>query len=142
MVGPGTGIAPYRAFLQERLASQAPGRNWLFFGERNRSSDFYYESFWTDLEKQGRIRLDLAFSRDQKDKVYVQHKMYEEKKSLWKWIEEGAYFYLCGDANAMARDVDAMLQRIVHEVGGRTEEDARLFVKKLRADKRYLVDVY
>ena len=144
MIGPGTGIAPYRAFLQERIANQAPGRNWLFFGERNRATDFYYESYWTDLQKQARIRLDLAFSRDGNgaEKTYVQNKMYEERKSLWKWVEEGAYFYVCGNAEKMAKDVDAMLQRIVREEGGLSEEDARLYVKKMRVDKRYLADVY
>lgn len=142
LIGPGTGIAPYRAFLQERLALNAPGRNWLFFGERNRTSDFYYESFFTQLESQGRLRLDLAFSRDNAEKTYVQHKMYEEKKSLWAWLEEGAYFYVCGDAEEMAKDVDAMLHRIVREESGMTEENAHLYVKRLRADKRYLTDVY
>jgi len=142
LVGPGTGIAPYRAFLQERLALNATGRNWLFFGERNRASDFYYESFLTQLVSQGRLRLDLSFSRDTVDKTYVQHKMYEEKKSLWAWLQEGAYFYVCGDAEEMAKDVDAMLHRIVREEGGMKEEDAHLYIKQLRKDRRYLTDVY
>jgi len=142
LVGPGTGVAPFRAFLQERIALSAPGRNWLFFGERHRASDFYYEPFLTDLASQGRLRLDLAFSRDSSEKTYVQHKMYEERKSLWAWLQEGAYFYVCGDAEEMAKDVDAMLHRIAREVGSLTDEDARRFVKKLRADKRYLADVY
>lgn len=142
LVGSGTGIAPYRAFLQERLAMQAPGRNWLFFGERNRATDFYYSDFWLELEKSKKIQIDLAFSRDQVEKVYVQHKMYEQRKNLWKWIEEGAYFYVCGDAEEMAKDVDAMLHRIIHEEGHLSEEDARLYVKKLRKEKRYLADVY
>jgi sulfite reductase (NADPH) flavoprotein alpha-component len=142
MIGPGTGIAPYRAFLQERLAARDEGRNWIFFGERNRASDYYYETFWTDLEKQGRLRLDLAFSRDGSEKIYVQNKMYEQRKALWQWIEEGAYLYLCGNADKMAKDVDAMLHRIVHEEGHMSEEDSRLYIKKLRIDKRYLADVY
>lgn len=142
LVGPGTGIAPFRAFLQERLATSAPGRNWLFFGERNRASDFYYETFWKECVALGRLRLDLAFSRDAEEKVYVQHKMYEERKSLWAWLEEGAYFYLCGDAEEMAKDVDAMLLRIVAEEGAMKEEDARAYVKKLKTEKRYLTDVY
>ena len=142
LIGPGTGVAPYRAFLQERLAQNAQGRNWLFFGERNRASDFYYESFWTELENQGRLRLDLAFSRDGAEKIYVQHKMYDERKSLWAWLQEGAYFYVCGDAEEMAKDVDAMLQRIVREESGMTEEESRLFLKRLRSEKRYLTDVY
>jgi sulfite reductase (NADPH) flavoprotein alpha-component len=142
LMGPGTGVAPFRAFLQERLASSATGRNWLFFGERNRATDFYYEPFFTELAKAGRLRLDLAFSRDTAEKTYVQHKMYEERKSLWAWLQEGAYFYVCGDAEEMAKDVDAMLHRIAREVGGMTEEESHLYVKRLRAEKRYLTDVY
>lgn len=142
LVGPGTGIAPFRAFLQERLATQAEGRNWLFFGERNRATDFYYEDFWTQLETQGRLRLTTAFSRDSAQKVYVQHKMYEERKSLWEWIQEGAYFYVCGDANKMAKDVEETLLIVVREEGGFTEENARLYIKKLKSEKRYLTDVY
>lgn len=142
LIGPGTGIAPFRAFLQERLATQAPGLNWIFFGERNRASDFYYSDFFTELEKQGRIRLDLAFSRDQAEKVYVQHKMLQNKKSFWDWIQQGCYIYVCGDAEEMAKDVDAALQRIAHEEGHMSEEDARKFIKALRMEKRYLLDVY
>ncbi len=142
LIGPGTGIAPFRAFIQERLATQAEGRNWIFFGERNQASDFYYGTFWTELEKQGRIRLDTAFSRDQEEKIYVQHKMLEQKKSLWAWIQEGSYIYVCGDAEKMAKDVDAALQQIAREEGGMTEEDARKYIKSLRLDKRYLLDVY
>ncbi len=142
LVGPGTGIAPFRAFLQERLASRSSGRNWVFFGERNRASDFYYEPFWTPLESSGRLRLDLAFSRDSSEKTYVQHKLYEQRKSLWNWLEEGAYFYVCGDAIKMAKDVDAMLHRIIYEEGQMSEEAASLYIKQLRAQKRYLTDVY
>lgn len=142
LIGPGTGIAPFRAFIQERLATQANGRNWLFFGERNRASDFYYADFWLELEKQGRIRLDTAFSRDQPEKIYVQSRMLEQKKSLWNWIEQGSYIYICGDAGKMAKEVDSTLQRIVHEEGGLTEEEARHYLKKLRLEKRYLLDVY
>lgn len=142
LIGPGTGIAPFRAFLQERLATQAPGRNWLFFGERNRASDFYYEEFWLDLEKQGRLRLDAAFSRDQAEKMYVQHKMLEHKKSLWNWIQEGAYIYVCGDAERMAKDVELTLQQIFREEGNLPDEEARKALKALRQEKRYLLDVY
>jgi len=142
LIGPGTGIAPFRAFMQERLATQAMGRNWIFFGERNRSSDFYYSDFWLELESQGRIRLDLAFSRDQAEKVYVQHKMLEQKKSLWNWISQGSYLYVCGDAEKMAKDVDAALQQIAQEEGSMNEEGARKFIKALRLEKRYLLDVY
>jgi len=142
LIGPGTGIAPFRAFLQERIAMQSLGKNWLFFGERNRASDFYYESFFNELMSLGKLRLDLAFSRDQNEKIYVQHKMYEERKSLWSWLSDGAYFYVCGDAEEMAKDVDAMLHRIVKEEGNMSEENARLYVKNLRLEKRYLTDVY
>ena len=142
LVGPGTGIAPFRAFLQERIATQAQGRNWLFFGERNRASDFYYEDYWTQLVKEGRLRLDLAFSRDSKEKTYVQHRMYEERKSLWSWLQEGAYFFLCGDAEEMAKDVEAMLQRIVHEEGKLDEEASRQYIRRMRTEKRFRADVY
>jgi sulfite reductase (NADPH) flavoprotein alpha-component len=142
MIGPGTGIAPFRAFLQERIASQAPGLNWLFFGERNQATDFYYADFWLELEKQGRLRLDLAFSRDQKEKIYVQHKLLEQKKSIWNWIEKGAMLYVCGDAEEMAKDVEWALKEIVQEEGKMIEEDARKFLKTMRAEKRYLLDVY
>src|SRR3989344_2828621 len=142
LIGPGTGIAPYRAFLQERLATQSTGRNWVFFGERNRATDFYYADFWLDLEKQGRLRLDLAFSRDGPNKVYVQHKMYEQRKSLWSWLQEGAYFYVCGDASKMAKEVGAMLHAIVKEEGHLSETDARSYIQTMRREKRYLTDVY
>jgi sulfite reductase (NADPH) flavoprotein alpha-component len=142
LIGPGTGIAPYRAFLQERIATSAAGRNWIFFGERNRSTDFYYSDFWLELEKQGRIRLDLAFSRDQNQKVYVQNRLIENKKSVWNWIQQGAILYVCGNAEKMAKDVDAALQSIAQEEGGFSFEDARLYLKSLRNEKRYLLDVY
>src|SRR5690606_28641435 len=117
MIGPGTGIAPFRAFLQQRLSKRAPGKNWLFFGERNRETDFYYAPFFLSLEQEGRLRLSLAFSRDQPEKIYVQHRMWEERKSLWQWIEEGAYLYVCGDAFAMAKDVEKTLHQIACEEG-------------------------
>lgn len=142
LVGPGTGVAPYRAFLQERLYKNTPGRNWLFFGERHREHDFYYADFWLELEKQKRLRLDLAFSRDGEEKVYVQHKMWEHRKDLWAWIEDGAYFYVCGDAKEMAKDVETMLQKIAAIEGGLSEEEARRKIKSLRVEKRYLADVY
>jgi len=141
-VGPGTGIAPFRAFLQERLATQATGRNWLFFGDRNRASDFLYELYWLELEKQERLRLDLAFSRDGAEKIYVQHRMYEQRKSLWNWLENGAYFYVCGDAEEMAKDVDAMLRTIAAEEGEKSPEEVKAWVKQMRTEKRYLTDVY
>lgn len=142
MIGAGTGIAPYRAFLQERMALQATGNNWLIFGERNRDTDFYYESFWKDLENQGRLRLNVAFSRDGNTKTYVQHQMYEQRKSLWSYLNDKAILYVCGDANEMAKDVDATLQTIVKEEGGFSEEDAILYLKTMRREGRYRVDVY
>ncbi|MBS0624786.1 MAG: sulfite reductase [Verrucomicrobia bacterium] len=142
LIGPGTGVAPFRAFLQERLAHNAKGRNWLFFGERHRNADFYYESFFKELEKQSLLRLDTAFSRDQAEKVYVQHKLLENAASVWDWIQTGAHLYVCGDAEKMAKDVDAALQQIVREQGGLSEEDSRLYLKRLRSEKRYLLDVY
>ncbi|MBI3236717.1 MAG: sulfite reductase, partial [Chlamydiales bacterium] len=109
MVGPGTGIAPFRAFMQERCARKAPGKNWLFFGERNRATDFFYEDYWKQLVEEGHLELSLAFSRDQSEKIYVQHKMLESAPQLWQWLQEGAYFYVCGDAHKMAKDVEAAL---------------------------------
>lgn len=142
MVGPGTGVAPFRAFLQERIQRGAKGKNWLFFGERNRSSDYFYEEEFERWQAAGVLRLNLAFSRDQQKKVYVQHHMLEEAKDLWAWLQEGAYFYVCGDAHRMAKDVEHALVRIAMEQGSMSEEAAKVYVKTLRAQKRYLADVY
>ena len=142
MIGPGTGVAPYRAFMQERIAKGANGKNWLFFGERNRKFDYFYEDDWTQWTSQGKLKIDLAFSRDQTDKIYVQHKMLENAKELWAWLEEGAYFYVCGDAHRMAKDVETTLQQIVQEQAAISEEAAKAYVKNLRTQKRYLADVY
>ncbi len=128
--------------MQERIASGSEGRSWLFFGERNRVSDFYYGDYWLELEKQGRLRLDTAFSRDQATKIYVQHKMLEHKKSLWEWIQQGSFLYVCGDAEEMAKDVDAALRQIASDEGGMSDEEARKFLKALRHERRYLLDVY
>lgn len=142
MIGPGTGIAPFRAFLQERLATNSKGKNWLFFGERNQKTDFYYESFWTDLEKKGFLKLDLAFSRDSDKKVYVQDKILENKTDFWKWIQDGAYIYVCGDAQNMAKSVDLAILKVIEEEGKLSKEEAMHFMKKMRQEKRYLQDVY
>jgi len=142
LIGPGTGIAPFRSFLQERIATQSTGKNWLFFGERNRETDFYYSDYLLELEKMGHLQLDVAFSRDQEEKIYVQHKILEKKEAIWDWIQKGGYIYVCGDAQKMAKDVDAALQQVAHEVGGMIEEDARKYIKQLRLDKKYLLDVY
>lgn len=142
MVGPGTGVAPFRAFLHERLALNAPGKNWLFFGERHREFDFFYEEFWSSLTSDNKLRLDLAFSRDQAEKHYVQHKMVENGRELWDWLQQGAYFYVCGDAEPMAKEVEGTLQHICQEHGNLSETDARAYLKSLRVQKRYLIDVY
>ncbi len=142
MVGPGTGVAPFRAFMQERIHRQAKGKNWLFFGDRHRRSDYYYRDFWEDLSGRGILKLDAAFSRDQEHKIYVQHRMHHSAKEFFSWLEEGAYFYVCGDANRMAKDVDSMLHAIVQEQGAMSPESAKAYIKSLRANKRYLADVY
>jgi len=142
MVGSGTGLAPYRAFMQQRLATGAKGRNWLFFGERHRSTDFYYQDFWENLQKQNQLRLSLAFSRDNSENAYVQHRMWQERKDLWAWIKDGAYFYVCGDAHCMAKDVEETFHRIAMSEGNLSDEKAHLFIKNLRALKCYRTDVY
>lgn len=143
MVGPGTGIAPFRAFLEEREARGAKGKNWLFFGNPYRTTDYLYEEELTEkLEKGTLHKLSLAFSRDQKEKLYVQHLMLQEGAELWKLLDEGGYFYVCGDASRMAKDVDAALHQVVQEHGGKSEEEAVEFVKQLKKDKRYGRDVY
>lgn len=142
MVGPGTGIAPFRGFLQERERLNAPGKNWIFFGECYRKQHYFYESYWTSLQEKGILSVDLAFSRDQEEKVYVQHCLLEKGKELFQWLEEGAYFYVCGDASKMAKDVDAALHQIIQMYGGFSEEESKLYVKKLKSEKRYARDVY
>lgn len=142
MVGPGTGVAPFRAFMQERALRSSPGKNWLFFGEWNRATDFYYESFWRELEREGRLRLEAAFSRDQEHKVYVQHRMKEHGKELFQWLEEGAHFFVCGDAQSMAKDVEATLRHIIQTHGNLDEAGAKHYLKRLQSEKRYLRDVY
>jgi sulfite reductase (NADPH) flavoprotein alpha-component len=143
MVGPGTGIAPFRAFLEERLATVAKGRNWLFFGDQKRATDFLYQDQLEGWVKDGHLtRLDLAFSRDQAEKIYVQSRMIEAAAELWSWLEAGAHFYVCGDASRMAKDVDAALHRVIETAGGKSTEDAKAYVDKLKSDKRYQRDVY
>ena len=143
MVGPGTGIAPFRAFLQDRVASGAKGRNWLFFGDQKRATDFLYEEEWQALLAKGQLtRLDTAFSRDQLLKVYVQDRIRENAKELWTWLQGGAHFYVCGDAKRMAKDVDTALHNVIAEQGGMTVEQAADYVKQMKKDKRYQRDVY
>ena len=143
MVGPGTGIAPFRAFLQEREALGQSGRNWLFFGEQNRAGGFYYEDELLVWLKSGHLtRLDTAFSRDQAQKIYVQHRMLEQGAELWAWLQDGASFYVCGDAARMAKDVEAALLAIAGTHGGLSEDDARDWLQALSAERRYQRDVY
>ncbi len=143
MVGPGTGIAPFRAFVEERKATGATGKNWLFFGDQHYLTDFLYQTEWQSYLADGILtKLDVAFSRDQKEKVYVQDRMRENAKELYNWLEQGASFYVCGDASRMAIDVDTALHDIIQSEGGKSAEEAAEYVKQLKADKRYLRDVY
>ena len=143
MVGPGTGVAPFRAFLQERQALGASGKMWLFFGSQREKSDFFYKADFDKFRADGILtRLDTAFSRDQAHKIYVQDRMLDSSGELWKWLEEGAYFYVCGDARSMAKDVDAALRQIVQQESGRNAEEANEYVEKLKSEKRYKRDVY
>ncbi|WP_040798811.1 bifunctional nitrate reductase/sulfite reductase flavoprotein subunit alpha [Nocardia higoensis] len=143
MVGPGTGIAPFRGFLHERRALGATGRNWLFFGEQHAAQNFYYRGELEDMFRTGFLtRLDLAFSRDQRERVYVQHRMIEHGAELWSWLRDGAYFYVCGDAARMAKDVDETLLALARIHGKLDEQGAIAFRKQLVAEKRYVRDVY
>jgi sulfite reductase (NADPH) flavoprotein alpha-component len=143
MIGPGTGIAPFRAFLQERRAIGARGRNWLFFGNPHRESDFLYHDELLDYRRDGLLtRLDTAFSRDQEHKVYVQHHMLESAAELWAWLEDGAHLYVCGDAERMARDVDRGLAYIVAKQGGMEPAAAKSYLARLASEGRYQRDVY
>jgi sulfite reductase (NADPH) flavoprotein alpha-component len=143
MIGPGTGIAPFRGFLQEREATGATGRNWLFYGGRSLYHDFLYQLEWQQaLKRKSLHRIDVAFSRDQAQKIYVQHRLKEAGKELFAWLSNGAYLYVCGDASCMAPDVNAALLEVVAEQGGMDADDAQAWVADLTADGRYLRDVY
>jgi sulfite reductase (NADPH) flavoprotein alpha-component len=142
MIGPGTGVAPFRAFLQERVLHQSQGKHWLFFGAWNREHDFFYEEEWNHFANHTHLQLALAFSRDQAHKIYVQHKMQESGEELFRWLEEGAYLYVCGDAQYMAKDVEAALYALIQEYGTKDALAAKEYIKKLRQQKRYLRDVY
>ena len=142
MIGPGTGIAPFRAFLEERQARAASGRNWLFFGEQHEVHDFYYREQLLAWEAQGHVRLSTAFSRDQPEKIYVQQRLLEQGAELWRWLQDGAHVYVCGDAQRMARDVDAALRQVVAQHSGLDETAAAAYVEGLGRDKRYRRDVY
>ena len=143
MIGPGTGIAPFRAFMQQRAADDAPGKNWLFFGNPHFTEDFLYQVEWQRYVKEGVLsRIDLAWSRDQKQKIYVQDKLREQGAELWRWINDGAHIYVCGDANRMAKDVEQALLEVIAEFGGMDTESADEFLSELRVERRYQRDVY
>jgi sulfite reductase (NADPH) flavoprotein alpha-component len=143
MVGPGTGIAPFRAFLHERRAVAARGKNWLFFGEQRAATDFYYRDELEGMMADGALtKLSTAFSRDQEEKIYVQHRMRECATELWSWLEDGAHLYVCGDATQMAKDVEDTLHRVVETAGGKSAEEAKAYVAKLKTEQRYQRDVY
>ncbi|MFJ6170465.1 sulfite reductase subunit alpha [Curtobacterium sp. NPDC092190] len=143
MIGPGTGIAPFRGFLHERAAAGATGRNWLFFGDQHRETDFVYEDELTAMQESGVLtRLDLAFSRDQAEKVYVQTRMREQAAELFRWLEDGAHVYVCGDASRMAKDVEQALLEVIATGRGRGDDDAQAYLADLRRAKRYVRDVY
>jgi len=143
MIGPGTGIAPFRAFLEERQITGAKGANWLFFGDQCQATDFLYrEQLMQMLAEAHLTRLDTAFSRDQEQKIYVQHRMLESAQQFWAWLEEGTHVYVCGDARRMAKDVDAALHEVVQKAGAKTAEQAADYVATLKAQKRYQRDVY
>ncbi|KJY78930.1 sulfite reductase subunit alpha [Vibrio nigripulchritudo] len=143
MIGPGTGIAPFRSFIQERDNRDAEGKNWLFFGDRTFTQDFLYQVEWQKYLKSGILtQLDVAFSRDQQEKVYVQHRILEHAEQVWQWIQDGAYIYVCGDATRMAKDVNDALITVAQDQGGLSQEKAEEFVNDLRKAKRYQRDVY
>jgi sulfite reductase (NADPH) flavoprotein alpha-component len=143
MVGPGTGIAPFRAFLHERQALGHSGRNWLLFGEQREHSDFYYRDELQAWLRSGHLhRLDTAFSRDQAEKIYVQDRLRQQGAQVWQWLQEGGHFYVCGDASRMAKDVDTVLRQVVAEHGGMSPVQAEAYMAQLSRDKRYVRDVY
>jgi len=143
MVGPGTGVAPFRGFLQEREERAAAGRSWLFFGERSMRSDFLYQVEWQQWLKNGVLtRLDVAFSRDGMNKVYVQHRMLERARELYAWLEEGAHFYVCGDEKNMSYDVHQALLKVIEREAGQSRAAAEDYVRRLAAEHRYQKDVY
>jgi sulfite reductase (NADPH) flavoprotein alpha-component len=143
MIGPGTGIAPFRAFLEERKITGAKGKTWLFFGDQCAATDFLYREQLQQMLHEGHLtRLDTAFSRDQEQKIYVQQRMIENARSFYEWLELGAILYVCGDAKRMARDVDSALHEIISQAGRKTPAQAEEYVVNLKAQKRYQRDVY
>jgi sulfite reductase (NADPH) flavoprotein alpha-component len=143
MIGPGTGIAPFRGFLHERQATGAKGKNWLFFGERSAATDFLYRDELEAMQADGHLtQLHTAFSRDQEKKIYVQDRMLEESAQMWRWLQDGASVYVCGDATHMARDVDAALHTIIGQQGNLDADAAKDYVQQMKDDRRYQRDVY
>jgi sulfite reductase (NADPH) flavoprotein alpha-component len=142
MIGPGTGVAPYRSFLQERICDKASGKHWLFFGERSRKHDFLYKDYFERLESEGKLKLTTAFSRDQEAKEYVQHKILENAEEIWDWLSNGSYLFVCGNASHMAKDVEATLLTIIENYGNLSEQEARAHLKHLRTSRQYMTDVY
>ncbi|EAU63065.1 sulfite reductase [Stigmatella aurantiaca] len=143
MIGPGTGVAPFRAFLQERAETGGKGRNWLFFGEQHFRSQFLYQTEWQEALKKGALhRISLAFSRDQAEKIYVQQRLREAGRDVYAWLEAGAHLYVCGEAQRMAPDVHAALIDIITTHGGRSREDAEAWLQTLREQQRYQRDIY
>jgi sulfite reductase (NADPH) flavoprotein alpha-component len=143
MIGAGTGIAPFRAFVAEREAAGAKGRNWLVFGDRSFELDFLYQTEWLGWRKKGVLtRIDVAFSRDQQHKVYVQHRLAEHGAALWAWLQDGAHLYVCGDAARMAPDVESVLLAVFRQHGGLGDDDARGYLLELQRARRYQRDVH
>ncbi|MEH7097338.1 sulfite reductase subunit alpha [Neobacillus vireti] len=143
MVGPGTGIAPFRSFIEERAVNKATGKSWLFFGDQHAASDFLYQDELEKYQKDGVLtKLETAFSRDSAEKVYVQHKMLENSKELFEWLENGAYFYVCGDKQFMAKDVHSALLSVIEKEGSRTPEQAEAYLNNMKTQGRYQRDVY
>jgi len=143
MIGPGTGVAPFRAFIEDREETGATGKTWLFYGDRRFRTDFLYQTDWQRWLKSGVLtRMDVAFSRDTDKKVYVQHRMMEKSRELYEWLEQGAYVYVCGDKQNMARDVHETLLKIIVQEGGKSRAEAEAYMENLSAANRYQRDVY
>ncbi|HBO37449.1 MAG TPA: sulfite reductase subunit alpha, partial [Pasteurellaceae bacterium] len=143
MIGSGTGIAPFRAFVQQRAADEAEGKNWLIFGNQHFTQDFLYQIEWQQFVKDGYLhKYDFAWSRDQQEKIYVQHKIREKATVLWQWLQQGAYIYVCGDATKMAKDVENALLDVIKQEGKLSLEEAQEYLDELREDKRYQRDIY
>jgi len=143
MIGPGTGVAPFRAFMQERDALGVQGRSWLFFGDQRYTHDFLYQLEWQDLLARGLLtRIDVAFSRDQDKKIYVQHRLWEHRRNLHAWLQDGAHVYVCGDQSRMAKDVHATLRDVIADGSAITPEAAEAQLSDMKRAGRYLLDVY